>query len=378
MRHASKNRVQASTPSREDELGARWRKLTVRHTGKCWAEGLLQQGIPRVNLAHFRALNDGIGIIQYAPYSKPDLTWGYTTDDVARALVFVCRAGDIMEEPEQRTLVRKYVAFLDKMRTSDGRWSNEMRRDGSVADAPSGRDHPGRAAWAAGCYANSQLWGERAWGRRILDAGLQWALDTSSPRAKAYFLLGACEFLKVERNAKLLEGATNLAKQLLGWYQAVSRLDWRWFEDILAYDNARLPESLAAWYEITKDSASLEVASGSLEFLVKVQTVQGVFAPIGNKGWYRVGEYRALYDQQPDDAGATVEACNRLHRITGQKHYLDWSSFAFSWYSGFNLKRLAVYDSATGGCYDGLTKDGLNLNQGAESVLSYLLAVTSF
>ena len=104
----------------------------------------MQQGIPRVNLAHFRALNDGIGIIQHAPYSKPDLTWGYTTDDVARALVFVCRAGDIMEEPEQRTLLRKYVAFLDKMRTSDGRWSNEMRRDGSVADAPSGRDHPGR------------------------------------------------------------------------------------------------------------------------------------------------------------------------------------------------------------------------------------------
>jgi hypothetical protein len=169
-----------------------------------------------------------------------------------------------------------------------------------------------------------------------------------------------------------------VASQVLGWYREVSRPDWRWFEETLTYDNARLPESLAACYEIMQDPTYLRVASESLDFLMNVQTVDGVFAPVGNKGWYRVSGDRALYDQQPVDAGATVEACNRLYRVTRETRYRDWSSLALSWYSGSNLKRLALYDYATGGCYDGLTEDGVNLNQGAESILSYLLAITSF
>ena len=333
---------------------------------------------PSLDLSHFRALNDEVGMIQFAPRSKPDPSSGYTTDDVARALVFVCRASAMMEESERRKLARKYVAFLDKMRAPDGRWSNEMGKDGSIADLPSDRDHFGRAAWAAGCYSASDLCTEQEWGRTILELGLQWALETSSPRAKAYFLLGATEVLKVESSSRLRDGATKVANQVLGWYQVVSRPEWRWFEEILTYDNARLPESLAACYEMTQDSIYLRVASESLDFLMSVQTINGVFAPVGNKGWYRVGGHRPLYDQQPVDAGATVEACNRLYRVTGERRYRDWASFALSWYSGSNLKRLPVYDSATGGCYDGLIEEGVNLNRGAESILSYLLAVTSF
>jgi hypothetical protein len=126
------------------------------------------------------------------------------------------------------------------------------------------------------------------------------------------------------------------------------------------------------------DPTCLKVASESLDFLMTTQTVNGVFAPIGNKGWYRIGGPRPLYDQQPVDAGASVEACNRLYRVTGETRYRNWASLAFSWYRGSNLKRLAVYDSETGGCYDGLIEEGVNLNQGAESILSYLLAMTTF
>lgn len=333
---------------------------------------------PPINLAHFRVLNDDVGVTQYAPYSKPDLTWGYTTDDVARALVFVCRASHMMDESERRTLAHKYVNFLDKMRFSDGFWSNEMSRDGRVVDLPSNRDHFGRAAWAASCCSISDVCTDREWGRTVLHEGLHRALDTTSPRAKAYFLLGTCECLKTEQNPELAEGMKELAGQLIGWYRAVRRPHWRWFEDVLTYDNARLPEALAACYEIVQNPDYLRVASESLDFLMGAQSVEGVFAPVGNKGWYRVGGHRALYDQQPVDAGATVEACNRCYRITGDRRYMDWSSFALSWYHGSNLKRLAVYDNATGGCYDGLMEEGLNLNQGAESLLSYLLAVTSF
>jgi len=176
----------------------------------------------------------------------------------------------------------------------------------------------------------------------------------------------------------LHDGVAKLARQMLDWYRTICRPDWRWFEDILTYDNARLPESLAAYHEIKDDSTCLTVASESLAFLMTAQTVEGMFAPVGNKGWYRLGGHRALYDQQPVDAGATVEASNRLYRITGERRYAEWSSLALSWYHGCNVKGLALYDDATGGCYDGLTQDGRNLNQGAESVLSYLLAVASF
>jgi len=331
-----------------------------------------------VNLDHFRRLNDEVGVIQYAPYSKPDLTWGYTTDDVARALVLVSRASAIIEESERRTLARRYVAFLERMRAPDGRWSNQMNRDGSIADPPSDKDHLGRAAWAAACYASSGLSDEPEWGRKILETGLQWALNTTSPRAKAYFLLGATEFLKSQPNTMLREGSAKLARQILGWYRSVSRPGWRWFEDILTYDNARLPESLAAYHEIGGNSTCLMVASESVAFLMGAQTVEGMFAPVGNKSWYRLGGHRALYDQQPVDAGATVETCNRLYRVTAERRYAEWSSLALSWYYGNNLKGRALYDEKTGGCYDGLTQDEVNLNQGAESILSYLLAVTSF
>jgi len=331
-----------------------------------------------VNLAHFRALNDRVGIIQFAPRAIPDVTSGYTTDDVARALVLVCQASGIMDSSERMALARKYFAFLGKMRDPDGRWSNEMSKTGNISDLPSNRDHLGRAAWAAGAYSVSDLCSEPEWGHSVLNAGLQWIMDATSPRAKAYFLLGISELLKTKPDSRLSDGATKLASQLLGWYEAVSRPSWRWFEESLAYDNARLPQSLAACHEISRDSTCLKVASESLDFLMSVQTVDGVFAPVGNKGWYRVGGPRALYDQQPVDAGATVEACNRLYRVTGETRYRDWASLALSWYSGSNLKRLAVYDSTTGGCYDGLIEEGVNLNQGAESILSYLLAITSF
>lgn len=329
-------------------------------------------------MAHFRALNDSVGIIQFAPRGIPDITSGYTTDDVARALVLICRSSSIMERSERMALAHKYVAFLNRMRGPDGRWSNEMSEIGSVSDSPSNRDHLGRAAWAAGAYSVSDVCSESTWGHDILNAGLQWILEATSPRAKAYFLLGIGELLKTKPDSRLRDGARKLASQLLGWYRGVSHAGWRWFEESLTYDNARLPESLVACHEIDGDSACLKVASESLDFLMSNQTVNGVFAPVGNKGWYRVGGTRALYDQQPVDAGATVEACNRLYRVTGETRYREWASFALSWYSGSNLKRLAVYDSGTGGCYDGLIEEGVNLNQGAESILSYLLAITSF
>jgi len=243
---------------------------------------------------------------------------------------------------------------------------------------PSNRDHLGRAAWAAGAYSVSDLCSQPEWGHSILGSGLQWILDATSPRAKAYFLLGTSEQLKGRPDSRLRDGAEKLVHQLLAWYRAVSRPAWNWFEESLTYDNARLPESLAAWQEISGDSTGLQVACWCLGLVMGAQTVNGLFAPIGNKGWYQIGASRALYDQQPVDAGASVEACNRLHRLTGETRYRNWASFAFSWYSGSNLKRQAVYDSTTGGCYDALIEDGVNLNQGAESILSYLLALTTF
>ena len=47
---------------------------------------------------------------------------------------------------------------------------------------------------------------------------------------------------------------------------------------------------------------------------------------------------------------------------------------AFEWYLGNNHLSQIIYNPVSGGCYDGLEHDHVNINQGAESTVTYLLA----
>ena len=99
-----------------------------------------------------------------------------------------------------------------------------------------------------------------------------------------------------------------------------------------------------------------------------------IFVPIGNNGWYKKGGVRAIYDQQSVEASCMAETAIAAFRVTGNRDFRTAAQTIFAWFLGKNTKSLWVYNPQTGGCYDGITPDGLNLNQGAEATVSYLLA----
>ena len=169
-----------------------------------------------------------------------------------------------------------------------------------------------------------------------------------------------------------------LADQLLDNYKLESSSDWRWFEPYLTYVNGRLPQALFKAYKKTNVKKYLQTAKESFDFLLGVGMIDEKFVPIGNNGWYRKGRERAMYDQQSIETSCMVEAALDAFRVTGDEKYRRKAQDVFDWFLGKNSQGVVVYNPETGGCYDGITPQGLNLNQGAESTVSYLLARLEF
>ena len=165
-----------------------------------------------------------------------------------------------------------------------------------------------------------------------------------------------------------------LTDQLCEMYQCTSSPDWRWFEPYLTYANARFPQALFEAHITTKNLTYLKIGEGSLNFLIKKQIIEDKMLPIVNKGLHMKNDEKELYDQQPLEAACMVEAAMTAFRITGNKKYLKTARIAFNWFLGKNSQNVEVYNPKTGGCYDGITSQGTNLNQGAESTICYLMA----
>jgi hypothetical protein len=198
-----------------------------------------------------------------------------------------------------------------------------------------------------------------------------------SPRACAYALLGIDEYLRAFQGESGVESLGRLlADKLLSWFRDSSSSDFRWFEDRLTYCNARLPQALLASGAWLKNDQMIAVGLESLEWLLKQQrSADGYFAPIGSNGFYLRGQEKARFDQQPVEACATVSACLEARRVTADGAWFSHARHAFGWFLGQNERQQALYDATTGGCRDGLHSDRMNENQGAESTLSFLLAL---
>ena len=332
-----------------------------------------------VKLDHLLALANHNAILQHARFSVPARREGYTIDDNARALVFLTRAQRIWPKPELVELQRKLLSFLLLMQEEDGRFHNFMDFSQRAIDEASVGDHLGRAVWSVGAAMNSNLpRGMKASAQMIFDKALPWARSSISPRTKAYACLGIYERLRTEPNEKnLRSNLTLLANELADLYRFNRSSSWKWFENILSYDNARLSEAMFRAHQALGVQEYLAIAEESLQFLSDVQDMNGVFVPIGNHGWYRKGKERAIYDQQPIEAGGMVEASALAHKVTGSEFYEAATRKAMAWFLGLNTKSVLVYDDSTGGCFDGISEKGLNENQGSESTLAFLLATVA-
>ena len=181
-------------------------------------------------------------------------------------------------------------------------------------------------------------------------------------------------FQAFPKDNNLKVSVEKLADSLIQRFQDEVKDDWHWFEPHLTYDNTRLSQALFIAYTIVGKQEYLDVAKESMDFMLKTQMINGNFTPIGNDGWYKRGGKRAFYDQQPIEASAMVEAAVDAFYITGEKSYMQAANTIFEWFLGKNMQKVMVYNPDTAGCFDGVTPNKVNLNQGAESSIAYLLA----
>jgi hypothetical protein len=331
--------------------------------------------LPPIKLDYLKAFTDDTGLFQHAKYCIPKRSEGYTTDDNARALIAAVRYHRLYSDPSMHSLVHVYLAFLNHMQKPDGNFHNYLSYSRTYLDVDGSPDAAGRTLWACGCTVNSQLPKDmRLVAKDIFDHGLPWVWKSTSLRFYSEALAGLAEYYQAFPDEALIISAEKLGDNLLQHYKDQTKDDWQWFEPYLIYDNARLPQALFLAYSLVKKQEFLDVAEQAMDFLLRTQMVNGVFVPIGNDGWYKRGGNRALYDQQPLEAAAMVDAAVEGYNATKKQAYLEVANQVFGWFIGKNSRGIMMYNADTGGCYDGLGSDFVNYNQGGESSISYLMA----
>jgi glycosyltransferase involved in cell wall biosynthesis len=335
--------------------------------------------LPELKLNHLNRMTDDTGMLQHAIFTIPNRGEGHTTDDNARALIFTVMLAQSKEERISPDLSYRYLSFMEHaFNPATGRFRNFLGYDRKWNEAVGSEDCHGRALWALGTVlGRSKDDGLRSAAGRLFEFSFSAAMEFTSPRAWAYTLLGIQEYLDSypgDRDAQKVRSL--LARRLLEMYESIRRPDWKWFENVAAYGNARLPQALLLVGSASADDRMISAGLESLDWLSQTQHSEagGHFVPIGSDGFYRQGGEKARFDQQPIEAAGAVSACLQAYRVTGDSHWRSEAWSAFNWFLGDNDLQLPLYDSVTGGCRDGLHPDRANENQGAESTLSFLTA----
>ena len=338
--------------------------------------------LPSFKLDHLYRMTDHTGLLQHAVFSVPNYGEGYATDDNARALIVAM----LMEElgmtalSESANLASRYLAFLwHAFNPATSRFRNFLNYERQWLEATGSEDSHGRALWGLGTVlGRSKSADLRGTAGRLFESALPAILSFRSPRAMAFSALGLQEYLNgFPGDRAAMQTMDELSHRLLDIYASNHSTGWHWFEDVLAYSNARLPQALIACAVRTSDKVMLAAGLESLGWIVTMQRCEtkGHFVPIGSQGFHRKGGEKARFDQQPVEAGATVSACLQAFRATADDRWLKEAWSAFNWFLGDNDLQIVLYDSSTGGCRDGLHPDRVNENQGAESTLSFLMAL---
>jgi len=352
---------------------------------------LEQRKLPPIKLTHLAKLTDNFGIIQFAKLTEPDFSSGYTLDDNARALIAAALHYKKFRTHSALKLASIYLNFLYRVTKPDGYFNNYVNSNRAI-DEQKNRQENSEDPSARGLYALALVSTTKQIPKRLrhqahsfLEQSFRKNVAFSSPRAIAFYIKALNCLLSKWKEPKTLAVLRYHCEQLVALYEKSHSPDWEWFEPYLTYSNAILPEALLLGYKITGERRYLEVSEKTFNFLIKhtfPASPRGekdcMYIPIGQSGWFPKEGIRQYFDQQPEDAAATIEVLNTMFQVTNRKHYKKLANIAFNWFLGNNVLGQVVYDRTTGGCYDGVGKKFINLNQGAESTISYLLARLSF
>jgi glycosyltransferase involved in cell wall biosynthesis len=336
--------------------------------------------LPELKLDHLFRMSDSTGIFQHASFTVPNFAEGYCTDDNARALVLAVMLQKLGHGSTPiNSLAATYAAFLNHaFDRKSGRFRNFMNFERRWLEDVGSEDCQGHALWALGlCVAQAGQGSFQMLAAELFEQALPVAAEFTSPRAWAFTLIGIDEYLRrLSGDRRANQIRESLTAKLMQRFADAATEDWQWFEDVVSYTNAKLPHALILSGRCMSNAAMLELGLKTLRWLVKIQTSEaGSFRPIGSNGFYPRGRERALFDQQPIEAQATVSACIEAYQATSDMFWVAEARRAFEWFLGRNDLGLALYDAGTGGCRDGLHMDRLSQNQGAESTLAFLLAL---
>ena len=336
--------------------------------------------LPELKLDHLSRMTDSTGMFQHAILTVPNFSEGYCTDDNARAFILAILLDELEEQPERvRTLATTYAAFLNHaFDPKTRRFHNFMGFDRRWTDEQGSEDSHARALWALGVgVGRSPHRSFQIMAGQLFAQALPAVVEFTSPRAWAFSLMGIHEYLRRLGGDSLVNQTREvLTTRLMDLFDRTAQPDWPWFEEVLAYDNAKLAHALILNGQAAGQAITLERGLQSLRWLVEVQNSEhGHFRPIGSNGFYPRGGARANFDQQPIEAEATVSACLDAYRITSDPWWYSQAQRAFDWFLGWNDLGLELYSASNGGCRDALHVDRVNGNQGAESTLAFLLSL---
>jgi hypothetical protein len=387
-RHAMRKRAYAESRSMTWPQIAK-RYLSVLSTAQAHAEigksakiepmvsGSKTIAIPDMQIGHFLSLCDSTGMLQHAVHSIPDRSHGYCVDDNARALLFASLLADSGETQLPETVTAGFAAFIQHAWNPDvRRFRNFMSYDRRWLEESGSEDSHARTLWAlAECARRDTDPSRRRWAAALFRTALPSVEGFASPRAWAFALLGLDAYCGLAIGDTLSDHMRRLlADKLIALFLATQAKDWPWFEDVLAYDNARLPQALIQTGAATRTPSYVDVGVRSLRWLMSLQTTSsGHFRPVGTGSFGAIRRKPEAFDQQPVEASAAISACLAAWRTDGGAEWPAGAKRAFGWFFGENDLQTTLVDPESGGCSDGLHPDRTNQNMGAESALAYLL-----
>ncbi|MBL7154832.1 MAG: glycosyltransferase family 4 protein [Phycisphaerae bacterium] len=355
------------------------KKLPVRIARKSplsAAETISNIEAPEPSLEHLKRLTDDTGLYQHAKFTIPNREYGYCTDDNARAVIAMVEYYAQRPGPEALQLFERYLSFVMHSQNKDGSIRNFMAFDRRWLENEPAHDAFGRVLWALGAVMAKPP--SSAYLSIVKDyfdrsVGL---VQRQHPRGMAYSILGMSDYLKQFPGASDIKRQLEMAADgLVGQYEENSLPDWQWFEDALTYDSAVLCHALFVAGVTLENERYLAVAKNTCDFLLEDSFSEEHFSFVGCNGWYERGQSRASFDQQPIEAASTVMMLRAAYDATEDNRFLRLQRKAFDWFLGANDLGLSLYDFRTKGCNDALMRGGVNINQGAESTLSFLLSL---
>lgn len=340
----------------------------------------LKYEMPKISLEHIKRLTTINGMIQFSQISTPDIETGYTLDDNSRALIAVTKHYEISNSDSDLNLIKIYLNFILFCQLEDGKFLNYVDKYGNFTANnydENLEDSNGRAIWALGefcshTYLFPSEFIEKA--RLAIQKSLAHIILFKSPRAIAFSIKGLYFYDLHQNELVNSQIITILADNLVSKYRGVSDEKWKWFENYLTYANSLLPEAMLYAALKTKSKLYKKIAQDSFDFLLEIIFKYNQIKVVSNQGWNHKGKDANNYGEQPIDVAYTILALNKFYEVFQNKKYHDRMVIAFDWFLGKNHLNQIVYNPVTGGCYDGLEETHVNLNQGAESTVSYLMA----